>query len=621
MLLQRLQLCCTAAILSLFFYTPSTAQNDGDALFDTSFVHEIRIISPTNELPGQLYQVWLDNLGGTIPYLAASVSIDGILVDSIGIRIKGGLSAFSAKKPLKIDFDKFVEGQDYDGIKKLNLQNSSMDPTFQRDVLGYQLFRMAGVKAPRAAYARVYYNNYFNGLYVMVEQVDKEFLQDKFADDEGTLYKNKTCETVVEAGEETMAHYNQMNAIANTLNGTDFQNAIEQVLDTDAFLRFFLIEHYIDARDNPMDVNCNFYVYHEPPTDLLYWIPWDLDFALFDGGNYALLQTGSNPVFTKMMQTPHYRQRYLELACEMMQYLFKDEIVHPIIDRNAAIVRPAFNGDPFFTNIVQYEGQTAAMKAFISNQRQSFLQDIANEAFDCPAWTPPAALQALVINEIVASSDTTSGIADPAGGYPDWIELYNNSAEPISLKGYYLSHDRDFLKQWPFPDTAVIGPGAYRIIWADRDLDETGLHANFKLDKSRGELILSYEDFTVIDSLSYGPQTTNIAYARFPNGIGQFVQQAATFAQSNGVSSLSGATQQRGILVFPNPASDQVTIRGGAGARSISLVNALGQTVKQLWSPLEETSLDLRGLPSGTYWLLMAREQDTAVVKVLKLNP
>ena len=227
-----------------------------------------------------------------------------------------------------------------------------------------------------------------------------------------------------------------------------------------------------------------------------------------------------------------------------------------------------------------------------------------------------------MINELVASSDEASGIADPAGGYPDWIELYNNTDETISLKGYYLSHDRDFLKQWPFPDTTTIGPGSYLILWADRDLNETGLHTNFKLDKNQGELFLSYEDFTVVDSISYGPQTTNIAYARFPNGLGQFVQQAATFAQSNGVVGLNDPTVQ-GVrpVVYPNPASDLVHIKCGIQEAHISLINALGQTVKQTWSSSGETTIDLRGLPPGAYRVLVSHAQFTESVMLLKVNP
>ena len=54
----------------------------------------------------------------------------------------------------------------------------------------------------------------------------------------------------------------------------------------------------------------------------------------------------------------------------------------------------------------------------------------------------------LVINEIMADNKRT--IEDPceAGEYPDWIELYNASNEPVALNGMYLTDDANEPTQW-----------------------------------------------------------------------------------------------------------------------------------------------------------------------------
>lgn len=49
--------------------------------------------------------------------------------------------------------------------------------------------------------------------------------------------------------------------------------------------------------------------------------------------------------------------------------------------------------------------------------------------------------QSLYINEFMASNDTA--FPGPQGDYPDWIEIYNNSSEPIMLGGYFLSDKLD----------------------------------------------------------------------------------------------------------------------------------------------------------------------------------
>jgi len=99
---------------------------------------------------------------------------------------------------------------------------------------------------------------------------------------------------------------------------------------------------------------------------------------------------------------------------------------------------------------------------------------------------------------------------------------------------YYLSDDKDLLKKWHFAAHTIIPANDYLILWADRDIHQEGIHANFKLKSSAGDLFLTYEDLTVLDQVSYGRQELNLGYARTPNGTGDFRIQAPTFKANNG---------------------------------------------------------------------------------------
>ena len=94
--------------------------------------------------------------------------IDGVEIDSVGVRIKGLTSVLGMYPPFKLDFNEYVSGQKFDGLKKLNLNNSFTDGTKQRDRLAYQLYRDAGIPAPRTAYAEVYINDEFIYVYLLV---------------------------------------------------------------------------------------------------------------------------------------------------------------------------------------------------------------------------------------------------------------------------------------------------------------------------------------------------------------------------------------------------------------------------------------------------------------------
>ena len=148
--------------------------------------------------------------------------------------------------------------------------------------------------------------------------------------------------------------------------------------------------------------------------------------------------------------------------------------------------------------------------------------------------TSSTSVDGVAINEFMASNDVT--VADPDGEFEDWIELYNNSTETVDLSGYFLTDDGTDPAQWTFPDGTSIAPGAYLIIWADEDEDQEGLHANFKLSSSGESIILSDTDGDIVDSIDYPEQTTDVSYARIPNGTGDFTEAIATFGSNNDVT-------------------------------------------------------------------------------------
>ncbi|MBN1972481.1 MAG: CotH kinase family protein [Sedimentisphaerales bacterium] len=126
-------------------------------------------------------------------HIRASFSFDDELYQNVAIRPKGFSSLMSAgtsgRLPIKVDFNFFNTAQTFRGIKKLNLNNGFMDPSFIRDIIGYELFKEMDLPTPRAAFADVWVNETHLGLYTIVEQIDKTFLRRNFKNPNGNLYK------------------------------------------------------------------------------------------------------------------------------------------------------------------------------------------------------------------------------------------------------------------------------------------------------------------------------------------------------------------------------------------------------------------------------------------------
>ena len=64
--------------------------------------------------------------------MQATLFIDGIQYDSVGVRYKGYSSASvdRVKNPFNIKLNYLIEGQDHQGIDKIKLSNVIQDPSF-----------------------------------------------------------------------------------------------------------------------------------------------------------------------------------------------------------------------------------------------------------------------------------------------------------------------------------------------------------------------------------------------------------------------------------------------------------------------------------------------------------
>ncbi len=68
----------------------------------------------------------------------------------------------------------------------------------------------------------------------------------------------------------------------------------------------------------------------------------------------------------------------------------------------------------------------------------------------------------IVINE--GSNKNYTSIADEDDEYKDWIELYNNSTDTVSLFGYALTDDTTNLSKWTFPNISML-PNEYKTVF------------------------------------------------------------------------------------------------------------------------------------------------------------
>lgn len=292
----------------------------GNNLFDPDTLHEIRFDFEQSNfwfLMTTFYNSSISpNTGAATntPYLMGTMTFDGEIVDSVGLRHKGFSSYFFAmgdKKSFKVDLNEFVDGNHYDGIKKFNLSNGIGDPAMQRDFIAYDLMRKAGIRAPRTAYAKVFLNDTYWGVYVIIEQIDKTFLQSNFADGNGNLYKNVGWSELEYLGDNPTNYqasialrtnkddpdwsdYTEFVKVLNQTPQSQFKEEIEKVFNVDYYLKVLAIDVMTNNWDSYIEHGRNFYIYHEPSSDQFFWIPWDYNLSL--GGDFI----NNNPIIQEI---------------------------------------------------------------------------------------------------------------------------------------------------------------------------------------------------------------------------------------------------------------------------------------------------------------------------------
>lgn len=364
------------------------AQN-GNFLFNDTVIHSIKVEVDLEH--------WFDTLENdfqlnfknpeTYPevYRKCNVWIDGVLMSDCGFREKGNASNtianFGKKKPFKIAFDEFAT-QTYDGLKKINLNNFTNDPSLMHDVVCNKLFRDEGIAAPRTSYARYFVNGEYIGLYVIIENVDKTFLKQHYgsANNDGNLYKTDRGAKVYLnwLGNEASAYKAQKLKLNTNENiddwtklinfidfinndySSDFYEKFENKFDVHTYLKILAIEKCVRSWDSYWGGGNNFYLY-EHPDGKFRWIPWDMNetfqdikivsgTSLLDGYLIPTPQIDKRPLLQRIFENENYKEEYLNYACEFIQNSYTLDQIGKFILKRHQIIDSSYKADPYRYN-------------------------------------------------------------------------------------------------------------------------------------------------------------------------------------------------------------------------------------------------------------------------------
>lgn len=362
----------------------ASAQNPGDSVFSGIQIHTVNIRFAQPDYWDSLTFYYAQ---GNEQYISAQVVLNGVAVDSVGVRLKGNSSYThpNEKKSFRLGFDEYRGDQRWDGLKGVHLNNCWGDPTFMREKIHLDFCRDAGTHAPRANFARVYVNDTLWGFYSLVEHVNKTFLSSHYGDNTGNLFKaidgfggsTPEVSNLVWYGgvpdsyytryelktEESTTAWPELISFLDTLNNAaDIATALPAAADLPSLYRALAADILFANLDSYVNSSRNFYLYFHPVTGKMEWIVWDtgLSLGVYAGGvanpeelsvTYVV-NPALRPLAGRMFSTPSLRAEYLQEVCLLSTQLFPSTRLFPHIDSIAALVRPSVYEDPrkMYTN-------------------------------------------------------------------------------------------------------------------------------------------------------------------------------------------------------------------------------------------------------------------------------
>jgi hypothetical protein len=294
---------------------------------------------------GAVHRIWLEISPDNLQTLrqsprqsvGATVRAGQRLYEAVAVHLKGATGSFRSvddKPALTLDFAHFKPGQRLCGLRRIHLNNSVEDPSCLNEQLGAELFRAAGVPAPRVAHARVWLNGRPLGLYVLKEGFTEDFLCGYFRQTDGSLYDPDWGHDVdqpmkLSSGRDSGRDQPDLKALADAAAEPDASRRWErlaQVLDVERFLSFMAMEVMLGHRDGYCLARNNFRIYHDVDTGRLIFLPHGMD-QLFGKADFPWKPHLAGLVAVAIMDTPEGQRRYADRFTTLFNNLFKVQLL------------------------------------------------------------------------------------------------------------------------------------------------------------------------------------------------------------------------------------------------------------------------------------------------------
>jgi hypothetical protein len=236
-----------------------------------------------------------------------TMTVDGRRYEHAGMSFRGNTSFMMVPEGLKRSFNVTVDlvhdGQNVLGVRTLNLMNGINDPTLMRGVL-FQHIAGSYIPAARANFVRVVINGESWGIYTNLEQINRDFVADRFNGENGVRWKvpgNPGSRAGLEYTGDDPEPYRRLfeiknkdnrrsweslvnlTKVLNTTPADQLEAALSPILDVDGVLKFLALDNVLVNSDGYWTRASDYYLYLDE-SGTFHLIPGDTNETLAAGG-------------------------------------------------------------------------------------------------------------------------------------------------------------------------------------------------------------------------------------------------------------------------------------------------------------------------------------------------
>ena len=320
-------------------------------------------------------------------YVKSVATIDGAELGVVGVRKKGFVGSASSTRPsLKLDLREY-EDLEYLGVSRLTLNNNQQDASQMHQILVYHVFRKAGIPAPRCSYATVTINDQSKGLYTNVEPIKKPFLKRHFGESDGDLYEGRRSDfrpgwtVTFEKKNNSGSGRDDLAALAAALeqDDTTLIDAVGELIDIEAFIRFWATECLVGHWDGYAENLNNFYMYKDPASSKFHFIPWGADSAFGDPNDFLEFEPPASVravgmLARRLYNHPETRARYRETLADLLANVWDEDELLTMVDKLERTIQA--NSPPIRGHVKM----VAKIRNFIETRRGILEADLAKPA-------------------------------------------------------------------------------------------------------------------------------------------------------------------------------------------------------------------------------------------------